>query len=209
LDLDRLEGEVSIGCNAFFLGYERWKVRPTFYTVEDRLVAADRGGAISALENTRRVVPLDLIDNVGGLDTTYVNFHREYWSFPRMTRNFAKRAYWGGTVTYFNIQLALHIGASEIILIGLDHSYRTGWKIAKDGGIWTSQEADQNHFDPRYFGPGFKWHDPKVERMELGYSEALRECTRRGVKIWNATAGGHLEVFPRREFAEFFQGNDV
>ena len=54
-----------------------------------------------------------------------------------------------------------------------------------------------NHIHPDYFGPGYRWHDPNVARMEAAYRCARRELESAGITVMNATAGGHLEVFDR------------
>jgi len=70
--------------------------------------------------------------------------------------------------------------------------------------VITSAADDPSHFDPRYFGAGYRWHDPQVERMEEGYRVAKEFYESRGLEICNATAGGHLEVFPRVSFDSLF-----
>jgi hypothetical protein len=133
-------------------------------------------------------------------DALWINFLREYPGFPKFSHDFPARAYWGGTVTYLNIQLAVHLGCNPIYLIGVDHNYKTDFEIKKEGGRWTSLEADPNHFHPDYFGKGYRWHDPNVARMEQCYLHARSECDRLGIEIINATVGGRLEVFPRNHY---------
>ena len=48
-----------------------------------------------------------------------------------------------------------------------------------------------NHIHPDYFGPGYRWHDPNVARMEAAYHCARRELESAGITVMNATAGGH------------------
>ena len=67
----------------------------------------------------------------------------------------------------------------------------------------TSESEDVNHIHPDYFGPGYRWHDPNVARMEISYALARRELEQRGVQVVNATVGGQLEVFERHELEEF------
>ena len=62
------------------------------------------------------------------------------------------------------------------------------------------KSEDTNHFDPSYFGRGFRWHDPQVEKMIEAYLEAKSTLDGTGQTIYNATVGGHLEVFERRNF---------
>ena len=48
-DIQKLKGEITIGSNSIFLLFEDTGFRPTFYTVEDRLVAEDRAPTINKL----------------------------------------------------------------------------------------------------------------------------------------------------------------
>jgi hypothetical protein len=125
----------------------------------------------------------------------YVNFPRRYPSFPKFSGDLAKRAYWGGTVSVLNLQLACYLGCDPIALIGFDHNYKMSDE-AKDNVI-RSSGPDVNHIHPDYFGAGYRWHDPNVARMTAAYENARRELERAGVEVYNATVGGHLEVFER------------
>ena len=105
-----------------------------------------------------------------------------------------------------NLQLAYYLGASKIYLIGFDHNYAP--PSAQDnvkGSVITSAVADVNHFDARYFGAGYRWHDPNIERMERAYLCAKRFLDAKGVQVFNATHGGALEVFPRVDYDLLFE----
>jgi hypothetical protein len=198
--LDLLTNEVTIASNAIFLLFGESSFRPTFYTVEDQLVAEDRAHAINQLRGMTKVFPADVWRHLKeDEETIYVNFKRgQYDGFPRFSDRLEEVVYWGGTVTFMNLQLAWYIGCREVYLLGIDHSYQHPSSEDKvDGTVITSQSADVNHFHPDYFGPGYRWHDPRVDRMELGYIEARRFFTEHGGTIYNATVGGKLEVFPR------------
>jgi hypothetical protein len=43
--------------------------------------------------------------------------------------------------------------------------------------------------------------------MEAAYVEAKRWLEAAGVRVYNATVGGRLEVFQRREYTSFFDSN--
>lgn len=197
--LERLSGEVTIGCNGLFLNFEKMGYLPSYYTVEDRLVAEDRAATINSLRGTIKILPRDLRYCLSrDEDVIYVNFLRNYKGFPKLTRNFVRQVYWGGTVTMMNIQLAYFLGSREVYLVGVDHSYRKPFENDQvQGTVIRSENPDVNHFHPDYFGPGFRYHDPKVDRMELAYREARRFFEAHGGAIYNATVGGQLEVFPR------------
>lgn len=199
-DVRLLKNEITIGCNGLFLMFDDMGFLPTFYTVEDTLVAEDRAEIINNIRGTTKVFPLDLKYCLKpDEDTIYINFLRPgYKGFPQFIGDFVSRVFWGGTVTYLNLQLAWYIGAREIYLIGVDHSYHPHTENdKKEGFTITSNSEDINHFHPDYFGPGFRYHDPKVERMELAYRKAKKFFEKNGGKIYNATNGGQLEIFQR------------
>jgi len=205
-DIQKLKGEITIGSNSIFLLFEDTGFRPTFYTVEDRLVAEDRALIINKLTGATKIIPFDLRIWLKPSDENiYINFIRSYPDFPRFSSNFERRAYWGGTVTFFNLQLAYYLGIREVYLIGVDHSYQPPAQIDEvEGNIIISHSDDINHFHPDYFGQGYRWHDPKVDRMEQAYMEAKRYFESHGGVIYNATIGGKLEVFPRVDFKKLW-----
>jgi hypothetical protein len=196
-DLRRLRTEATIGCNGLFLAFEEADFRPQFYVVEDHLVAEDRAAEIAAITSTTKLFPADLQYVLGApSDAIFLPFRRTYSGPPRFSTDLARAAYWGGTVTYLSLQLAYHLGWTEVVMIGIDHSYRVP---AGAGTVITSSEADANHFHPDYFGPGYRWHDPQVDRMELAYRRAKLAFESAGRSVVNATRGGFLDVFPRAD----------
>lgn len=209
-DITCLMNEITIGCNGLFLLFDEMGFVPTFYTVEDNLVAEDRAEVLNALRGTTKVWPEDLEyclkrDD----DTVYINFIRpSYKGFPKFSDSFEDHVYWGGTVTYLNLQLAYFLGCTEIYLVGVDHSYRAkNPEDEQEGFTITARTPDPNHFHPDYFGPGFRYHDPKVDRMEAAYRAARDFLTPRGVTVRNATKGGMLDVFPRVDYDPLFEAS--
>lgn len=198
-NLTLLKNEITIGSNAQFLIWDEMGYAPTFLTVEDRLVAEDRAKELNAIKETTKVFPRDLSYCLQKDEKTiFINFIRQYQPFPQFTDQFEKKVYWGGTVTFLNIQLAYYLGCNPIYLIGLDHNYKVPEKI--ENFVITSEEDDVNHIHPNYFGKGYRWHDPNVARMEQSYLVAKQFLSERGVQIYNATVGGKLEVFERVDF---------
>lgn len=204
-DLRPLKDEVTIASNGIFLMFERMGFLPTFYTVEDVLVAEDRAAVINGIRGTTKIFPEDLKHCLKrDPDTLYINFCRPgYLGFPKFSDRFEERVYWGGTVTFLNLQLAYYLGSREMYLVGVDHHYHQHTEDdSKAGSVITSGSMDRNHFHPDYFGPGFRYHDPRVDRMEAAYRKAKEFLAQRGCAVFNATLGGRLEVFPRVSFAE-------
>jgi len=200
-DLNRLASEVTIVSNAHYLIWDQLTYIPTFLLVEDRLVAEDRAAELRSLSGIARIFPFDLRPLLGDADESklYVNFARHYRRFPKFSHDFAKRVYWGGTVSFVSLQLTAYLGCDPIVLIGFDHSYSVpSEQIGKT--VIHSHAEDVNHIHPDYFGPGYRWHDPNVARMEVAYQQAREELETSGVRVINATVGGHLETFERVPF---------
>ncbi len=203
-NLTLLKNEITIGSNGIFLIFDEMGFKPTFLTVEDGLVAEDRAEELNKVRGSRKLFPRDLSQwLIQDDETTYINFIRGFRKKPKFTKNLAKKVYWGGTVSYLNLQLAYFIGCKEIYMIGFDHNYKIKDKIKNN--VIMSQRSDENHFHPNYFGPGYRWHDPMVSRMELAYTVARKFFQEHDINIYNATVGGNLEVFERRNFDLIFR----
>jgi hypothetical protein len=218
LDLTLLKDEFTFGVNAIYLNYEKMKFHPNFYMVEDSLVAHDRKDEINEYEGPELKFFGAYFDGIFKKDektiwlNVIMNFDEEFndkVDYPLFSTNPLRRVYVCGTVTYLCLQLAYYMGFDEVYMIGFDHNYVIPATAVisnktKGGFDILSTEDDPNHFTPGYFGKGYKWHDPRVDRMELGFAKAKRYFEAAGKKVYNATAGGKLEVFERRKYEDLF-----
>ena len=210
-DLSLLKKEITFATNGFFLHMPELTWMPTFYVVEDHLVAEDRAHEVNMLRGMTKLFPANLRYILTPDDDTVYFDHRPRKSAPDgfdFSFDADKHTYAGGTVTFTCMELAAFFGFEEIYLIGVDADYA----IPKDAVLMGDgrvkeidmQSDDVNHFHPDYFGKGKRWHEPNVHVMLRAYAEARRECEKRGIAIRNATVGGKLEVFPRQDFATLF-----
>lgn len=206
-DLNALKDEVTFAVNGFFLKSRDLGWFPTFYLVEDHLVAEDRAHWINKLRGPIKLFPAYLgYVFPKARDTIFYN-HRPRKSYPKgfdFSLEADKITYTGCTVTFSMMQIAAYLGFKEINLIGVDASYEIPKDVEEGGeysvGVLDMKSDDINHFDPNYFGKGFRWHDPQVNKMVEAYSEAKRTLSGTTQTIYNATVGGKLEVFERRDF---------
>ena len=106
--------------------------------------------------------------------------------------------YSGATVIYSMIQMAIYMGFKEIYLIGMDFHFEVPKNISDDKVI--IDEGKQNHFHKNYRNENEKWFMPNLQRQEEAFSLALKYANENQIKIFNATRGGKLEVFPRIDF---------
>ncbi|MEO1785924.1 MAG: 6-hydroxymethylpterin diphosphokinase MptE-like protein [Pseudomonadota bacterium] len=211
-DLSQLKDEVTFCVNGFFLKMDELDWTPTYYVVEDHLVAEDRAAAINALTGPVKLFPAYLAYCLEpGTDTIFFN-HRARKRFPEafdFSTDASEVTYTGCTVTFTCMQLAHYLGFQELYLIGVDASYDIPKDVLVDDtqgatAILDMDSEDPNHFHPDYFGKGMRWHDPQVDKMLEAYGEARVVADRLGRPIYNATVGGALEVFERRAFNRIF-----
>lgn len=214
IDFEKLMRFPTIGMNRIYLLYDRSDFKPTYYCLEDHMVAEDNAAEISSLEGSIMFIPKDLSYCIKGNENIlYTNLIRRYKGARQQSRfseDFSEKAYWGGTVTYYALQLAYYLGFERVYLVGLDHNY-TRPDYAKGQKV-ISREDDVNHFDPRYFGKGKRWHAPNnlVDRMEISYREARRVFEESGRQIINATPNSKLSenVFPKMDFVNIPESTD-
>jgi hypothetical protein len=209
LDLKLLANEVTFGVNAIYTNYEKMGFYPTYHVVEDRLVAEDRASEINQYTGSRfkffgNYLRYCLNPDEGTIVINVIMNYDRYKGLPRFSVNALEKVWVGGTVSYLCMQLAFYMGFSEVYLIGFDHSYSIPKSAKVDGYVITSTEHDVNHFNSAYFGKGLRWHDPMVDRMEEAYKSAKKHYEASKRKIYNATAGGKLEVFERVKYESLF-----
>lgn len=213
-DLTKLKNEITFGFNAIYLNYENMKFHPTYYCLVDSLVAKDRADEIKKYKGPKiKFFKSTLAETLGDVkDSIWLKPDYSYYQNklnndpktitpPEFSFDLTNDVKVSGTVTYFALQLAYYMGFSEIYMIGYDHYYKVPPKeeMINNHQI-VSKTDDENHFHKDYFGKGKSWHDPMVFRMEEGYKKAKEVYEKDGREIYNATIGGHLEVFKRIKY---------
>jgi hypothetical protein len=201
-DLSLLKGEFAFCTNRFYLMLDTPQLggfRPTYYVCSNELVVE---------QCARDIERLRMPKFIGWHNRDLVNFDRDTtflwtrcglrsWFFTDLTEG----CWEGSTVTMVAIQLAYYMGFSEVILVGVDHSYQYNGDPHAEV---TSQGDDPNHFASNYFGKGFRWHLPDLEGSELSYRVANFMFKQAGRRIIDATVGGKLEVFPKVDYTSLF-----
>jgi FkbM family methyltransferase len=213
-NLDLLVDEATFGVNGIFLKFPETKFRPTFYVVDDHLVAEDWGNEINDMTGPFKLFPIYLAYCLHeGPNTIFFN-HRPRPSYPHgfdFSTDASKATYTGCTVTFTCMQLAFYLGFKEIYLVGVDHNYQIPKDVEQQNTYGTQilnmSSYDPNHFHPEYFGRGRRWHEPMVQKMEEAYKEALKVTRSKGVNIRNATIAGKLEIFPRVDYYSLFSSS--
>ena len=98
------------------------------------------------------------------------------------------------TVTYAALQFAYWCGADPVVIFGVDHSFV---QSNKSDLYERRVGADVNHFDPNYFAAGTLWGTANLEGDEDDYRLSLAAFQAGNRRIYDATIGGKLDVFPK------------
>lgn len=208
-----LKDEYTMCFNRFPLMNERNNWTTKFYTVVDDLVLKDMHDEIN-----REIVPY--VD-----EAFFPDFHPSNVTVKGKLIKDAPNVLWfhadksefsdqmpncgiNKTVVNAGIQIAAWMGFREIYLIGVDMTFGDQKVKKSNSRNWEAAESDSNHFDPRYFGKGRKYHNPGVAEMLEKFEECKKFFDKRGVKIYNAGHGGKLETFPRVNFEEILNKTD-
>jgi len=199
MDLSPLENEITFGLNRIYLLFEKMNFLPTYYVCVNELVLEQFSSEIRQLKmlkfinwNRRQFFDINDVSVIPVRVSLLDGFNADPF-----------RAFFGGgTVTYVALQIAYLMGFSEVILIGLDHSF-------SDKGIpnkveFRISEQDTNHFHPNYFPKGVKWQLPDLKRSELAYEIARRKFENNGRRIIDATVNGKCLVFEKKNYSTLF-----
>jgi hypothetical protein len=197
-DLRRLRDEYTIGMNRIYLLFPELGFTTSYYLSVNNLVIEQcveeiRSLPISKFISWRARSLFQPTADTIFLFTTYTG--------PKFARDARERLWEGATVTYTALQLAFHMGFSQVILIGVDHNFVTkgppNTTVVSDGD-------DPNHFHAAYFGKGFRWQLPDLEISELAYHMANEVYSISGRQVIDATVGGKLSVFRKVNFEDLF-----
>ncbi|MCL2399028.1 MAG: DUF115 domain-containing protein [Defluviitaleaceae bacterium] len=207
-DLDKIKDEISFGSNEVYLLYEKTSWRPSYYVIHD----SDRLKRIqNQIHENINCPRFYAFNSVFDIEPFFMNGEFDYFYYldgivdwfplkdysPDFSSNPFKLS-WGATVTYDAIQLAFYMGFSEIHLLGMDHDY--AFMINTKGDLITRDVASDN-FSSKYT-PSV--HPLMVDLVDASYENANEYAKKHGIKIYNATRGGKLEMFERIDFDALF-----
>ena len=197
MDLSPLADEYTFGMNRIYLLFPELTWKPTYYVSVNSLVIEQCADEIKALAMPKFVTWRARRWLADDPDVIFVD--TDYTDPPAFATDASGRIFEGSTVTYVALQLAYHMGFSQVVLIGVDHSFQTQ---GPPNVTITSQGHDPDHFAAGYFGQGFRWQLPDLAASERAYKMARRAYQAAGREVLDATVGGALTVFPKASYAD-------
>lgn len=203
LDVLHKNNEVCFGVNYITNIFNKTDWRPNYYYVSDaaRLQDAD---VLNQMKATKFIAigfaRKELFHESTYYyeqDTTVFNYDFPY---KASFSNTIEHLYCGGTVIYIALQATVSMGYKEIYLLGLDNTFNT--EVCHDGTIIRNNVTDYFCEKNKTLLPGSA--AAFTAPLDIFYKCAREYAEANGIKIYNATRGGALEVFERVNFDDLF-----
>lgn len=199
-DLDKLKNEITFGFNRIYYIFNKTDWRPTYYCCQDDKTIFKSKEEINKLKIENKFFPINFPWDY----KIYFNKAKYYilkqvdWNVdPNFSEDIIKGIYWGQTVAYTAIQLAVYMGIKEIYLLGVDHSFS---KMENEKGEIVIDETLKDYFCEKYNTDKEDLYIPSIEVSTKAFISAKKYADDHNIKIYNATRGGKLEVFERVGF---------
>ncbi len=196
-DLDILaeKNVLTFGVNKIGYAYASTKWRPTYYVgIDRRMVESDYFSSIKPEEQSTYALIGDESEEFWSKEhkpSVLKHHFCSEWAFgryPKFSEDIARKSYTGGTVVYTCIQMAVYMGFKEIYLLGVDFTGANEHGSRYDH-FYTEKELTSVSY---------------TDQVTVGYEKAKQYADEHGIKIYNATRGGKLEIFPRVDFDSLF-----
>jgi len=198
MDLRVLKDEYTMCMNRFYIYFDKIGFIPNFLVCVEDLVLGQFAEDFNKLPIEAKFVNWRLHKQIPNS-----HFLKESFALnPFFQTDLTQATHFGGTVTFACLQLAYYLGFTEVIIIGMDHSFKE--KGVANKVEVRSYEKDESHFDPNYFPKGMKWRLPDLDKSEIGYAIARDFYEKNGRKIIDATIGGKCQIFPKADYYTYF-----
>ncbi|WP_163323658.1 6-hydroxymethylpterin diphosphokinase MptE-like protein [Draconibacterium mangrovi] len=208
--LHYLKDEYTMCFNRVNLMLERLNWTPNFYVMTDDLLIKDMYSEVK-----KEILPKVTYAFFPDLHPSNVNFRKRIGTHNNVFylntdipefRTDLPRCGINKTVVNAGMQIAAYLGFAEIYLLGVDMTFGEQKVQKSNSREWKAvKDDDPNHFDPRYFGKGRRYHNPTVHEMLEQFDIGRKFFANLGIKVINAGVGGKLESFQRIDYCSLFQ----
>lgn len=201
-DLNRIHelGILSFACNKVYLAFDQTKWRPDYYLVSDSKIVKDIDFDKTKLDKNNMFFPRRFKKEIG-FGNYYELLEHNWLEHGDFSTDARKGIYQCETIIAEVIQVAYYMGFSKVYIIGVDFNYNMQ-NIDKKN--LTFENGEGNYFIKDYAAKGEVLNLPNQKSNILGFKAARKAFEDDGREIYNATRGGKLEVFERRNLDEVF-----
>lgn len=198
--------EITFAFNRIYTIFQETIWRPTFYISQDEKMLQGCIDIVDKLDLPVKFIPIQLHwhRNINIHDAIYFNMNWNQAENPDeflFSDNAAHELYCALTGMYTAAQLAAYMGFDKIYFIGVDHHFRIS---QNNKGEIVVDNTVQDYFSVEYNTDKDDLYIPNTEKSTLTYIAMKKQCNQRGIKVFNATRGGKLEIFPRVDFDQLF-----
>lgn len=199
----------TFAANRIFNVFENTQWRPTYYVCEDEYILGDIQDKINNLDFKYKFIPINFHWYKGiNINNAYY-FYQEFDSSLQQggarpdffSDDITKYVPCRGSVITTCVQLAVYMGYSEIYLIGVDHSFSR--MTDKNGNLLVDNKV-KDHFGNQKNADENTKGIFNIDAATQSFMDMKEFCGKHNVKVFNATRGGKLEVFPRVDFDNLF-----
>lgn len=193
----------TFGFNRIFLMFDKTDWRPTYYISQDEKMLKNCVSQVNEIDLPYKFIPLQLKFYYG------ININKAYY-FNMLSTNSGNVNCFGNvanlvensnTVAYTAAQFAAYMGFKRIYLIAVDHSFSV---VQNDKGEIIRDENAKDYFTDSYNADKDELYIPNLDASTRTFLKMKKNCDANGIEIYNATRGGKLEVFPRKNFDDLF-----
>lgn len=194
----KLHGEICMSVNGIFKAFSMTEWRPDYYFLTDPYGFMQWKEDILQMEVKEKFIGdnawyfednEEIADNIHRFHL-YLDIPQKI--LPKFTEDFSKCAYCSLSVVYDGaLQMAAYMGFDEIYMLGADCTLESTQK---------KQHFVENYDDDKFS----KAHNLDIMQLFKAYEAAKQYCEQHGIKLYNATRGGALEVLERVDFDSLF-----
>ncbi|MGN0371149.1 MAG: 6-hydroxymethylpterin diphosphokinase MptE-like protein [Butyrivibrio sp.] len=199
-DLGKIQDEISFASNRIFYIFDQTKWRPTYYMCTDKEIISSNYKKIKELNLDNILLSKyaqkfiwDDDNAIKYMIMSRVMLPKKY-RLKKISEDVSKKFSPVPTVTCSAIELAIYMGFKEIYLLGMDNNYniknKSGAKVINSDSYFKGMKAESVTIGD----------NNTKEARDYYYEVYRKEAEKHGVKIYNATRGGMLEVYERVNF---------
>lgn len=196
--------EITFAFNRIFQIFPQTSWRPTYFISQDNLSLSTSGKEMGLIPAKAKFIPIEShwYDGVNIDGATYFHLvpNRDV-DYGLFSNDVSTCVYNSTTVAFTAIQFAVYMGFKEIYLLGVDHHFHT--TRDRTGKIHVDETAKDYFADDYNKLRQGEWL-PNVDASTMAFDTAREYAETHGIKIYNATRGGKLEVFERVDFDSLF-----
>lgn len=202
-DLAAIPADDVVFCfNRFHLSYDSHPLREDYVVSADTLMIRDFGQEM--IDRSAGLAlfcqPLSVMPPLKG---PYVHLPPGDNPLPLFSRHPGQYVSVGGSSVFVALQMAHWMGIRDVALYGIDYSFSMTLRRDPRYPFPVSFE-EGNHFIAAY-REARPWCPPTWRDISSGFLNARVAFETTGGRIVNATRGGRLEIFPRRDFDELIR----